>query len=71
MFYGLVLAECQHAGSTDGARQCKACQGSGWVTVVPGADGRPKPCAHANQGGHVQNCAACLGSGWAGLIRNK
>ena len=69
--YGLVLAECHHRGSGADGKQCLVCHGSGWVSVVPGEDGKPRPCKHAAASGGLQDCLACLGSGWAGLVKLK
>ena len=62
----LVLVPCQHGGSPTAA-DCSACQGTGYVTVFLGLDGKPKECQHASNDGNLEDCAGCLGSGWAGL----
>ena len=62
----VVLVPCQHGGDAD-AKGCLACDGSGYVKVVPGVDGHPMECQHASAKGRIAKCSACLGSGWAGL----
>ena len=62
----LVLVECRHGGSPTG-EDCHACEGSGYVKVVVGLDGRPKACQHAANQGNLEDCEACFGSGWAGI----
>ncbi len=62
----LVLAPCKHGGDESGAG-CLACDGSGYVKVVPGMDGKPCECQHASAKGRIDKCTACLGSGWAGM----
>jgi hypothetical protein len=68
--HGLVLAECQHAGSDSGtARSCPTCAGSGYVRVIPGPDGQPRRCQHAGSDNNSpKQCPTCYGSGWAGLV---
>ncbi len=61
----LVLAPCAHGGD-DSGKGCLACDGSGWVKVVPADDGRPRECQHASAKKGLEDCTACLGSGWAG-----
>lgn len=62
----VVLVPCRHGGSP-GGKGCLACDGSGYVKVVVGTDGQPKPCEHADEDGDIEDCDACMGSGWAGL----
>jgi hypothetical protein len=62
----LILVPCQHGGAATG-KDCEACEGSGYVKVVVGQDGRPRNCEHAGSDGDLEECEACLGSGWAGL----
>ncbi len=64
--FSLVLVPCQHGGSPTG-EDCNACDGSGYVKVVVGLDGKPKECQHAGNHDNLEGCVACLGSGWAGL----
>jgi len=63
----VVLAPCRH-GDAETGKGCLACDGSGWVKVVPGPDGGPCACQHATADGKIAKCAACLGSGWAGMV---
>src|SRR5438552_2518480 len=67
---GVVLAECQHAGSeTRTARSCPTCHGSGYVRVIPGPDGQPRRCQHADsKDNDPRHCPTCQGAGWAGLV---
>ena len=67
---GVVLAECQHAGSEAGtARSCPTCHGSGYVRVIPGPDGQPRRCQHAgSKDNDPRHCPTCQGAGWAGLV---
>jgi hypothetical protein len=62
----LVLVPCRHGGDESG-RGCLACDGSGFVKVIPDPEGGPRECEHASAKGRIEKCAACLGSGWAGM----
>ena len=64
--FHLVLVPCQHSGNPS-AKGCIACEGSGYVKVAVGLDGKPKECQHASNDGSLEDCDACLGSGWAGM----
>ncbi len=63
----LMLVPCKHGGDEDG-NGCLACDGSGYVKVVPGPDRKPHECQHASSKGRIDKCRACLGSGWAGML---
>lgn len=63
----LVLVPCMHSGEPSG-KGCLACEGSGYVKVVVGQDGKPKACEHSSTDGEIEDCLACLGSGWAGMV---
>jgi len=63
----LVLVPCKHGDDPSG-KGCMACEGSGFVKVVVGQDGKPKACEHASTDGEIDDCLACLGSGWAGMV---
>lgn len=63
---GLLLAPCDH--KMGGASACPACQGSGYVAVIPSLTGNSMPCQHAWSNGNGAECNACLGSGWAGRV---
>lgn len=55
----LVLVPCRH-GRDDDAKGCLACNGSGYVKVMPGVEGHPLECQHASAKGRIAKCIPCL-----------
>lgn len=62
-----ILAPCAHALIDGQPEGCLACDGSGFVRVIPGQNGKAVACQHAGYLGAAGDCLACMGSGWAGL----
>ncbi len=73
-----VTVRCKLCGAT-GARgegYCPSCKGTGYVVVVPGANGASIACALCGGSGvHPRDpkgiCPGCGGSGWAGTERGS